>query len=138
MWLFTGDSMEGPYFQPETFMRLTYSLVYDCINVWIIIKCGMASFIGLACMCCLHCTCMQLCVHICTLNAALNAECLLNVAWLHLLGWLACAVCTAHAHACSYVCIFLCWLQLWPLNAFLYLCRERAAFYTIQFLLQRK
>ena len=76
--------MEGPYFQPETFMRLTYSLVYDCINVWIIIKCGMASFIGLACMRCLHCTCMQLCVHICTLNAALIAECLLNVAWLHL------------------------------------------------------
>ena len=56
-----GESMEGPYFQPETFMRLTFSLVYDCINVWIIIKCGMASFIGLACMCCLHCTCMQLC-----------------------------------------------------------------------------
>ena len=32
----------------------------DCINVVVIIKCGMASFNRLACMCCLHWTCMQL------------------------------------------------------------------------------
>ena len=34
---------------------------------------GCRSFIGLACMCCLHCTCMQL--YICMLNATLKAEC---------------------------------------------------------------
>ena len=57
-------------------MRLPYSLVKDCTNVWTIIQCGMASYFGLACMRCLHCTCMQLCVHICLLNVALYAECL--------------------------------------------------------------
>ena len=32
------------------------------------------------------------------------------------IGWeqFACAVCSAHA--CSYVCIFVSWMQLWPLN----------------------
>ena len=50
--------------------------IYDCINVWVITKCDMASFSGLVCMCCLHCTCMQLCLHIWMLIAALNAECL--------------------------------------------------------------
>ena len=39
------------------------------------------------------------------------------------MGWLACAVCTAHA--CSYVCIFVCWLQLWTLNVISWLV-ERA------------
>ena len=35
----------------------------------------MAWLSGLACMCCLHCTCMQLYVHNCMLRAAMNAEC---------------------------------------------------------------
>ena len=45
------------------------------INVWIVIKLWHGFIIGLACMSCLHCTCMQLFLHICMLNAALNAEC---------------------------------------------------------------
>ena len=39
------------------------------------IKLWHGFIIGLACMCCLHCTCMQLYVHKCMLSAALSAEC---------------------------------------------------------------
>ena len=72
--LFAGESMEGQWDSTRNIYEVNSFINIDCINVWVIIKCGMASFIRLACMCCLHCTCMQPCVHKCMLSAAPNAE----------------------------------------------------------------